>query len=115
MNAMTHTKKSGLRYSEAFKQQAVEMLVSSNMSMKQVANELGVTHDSIRKWKARYLQSAGSVQRDGRSVSAIELETELRTLRQENEHLRRQREILKKALGILSDGPQPSGMPSSNP
>jgi transposase len=112
---MKHTKNSARRYSEGFKQQAVELLLSSNRSMNQVAHELGVTIDSIRMWKAKYLGRAGSVERDGRGVSAAELEKELRALRQENEHLRRQREILKKALGILSDGPPPSGMPSSNP
>jgi transposase len=112
---MKNTKSSGRRYSQEFKQQAVELLLAGNLSMNQVAQELGVTLDSIRAWKAKYLGGAGSVQRDGRTVSATELEKELRALRQENEHLRRQREILKKALGILSDGPQPSGMPYSNP
>jgi len=51
------------------------------------------------------------VKRDGQDVSAVDLEKEVRELREENERLRRQREILKKALGILSDGPQPNGMP----
>src|SRR6266436_1173447 len=108
---MKSTKSSGLRYSEAFKQHALELLLTGNMSMNQLAKELGITIDSLRTWKIKYLQRAGSVKRDGHTVSAEELEKEVRDLRQENEHLRRQREILKKALGILSDGPQPSGMP----
>ena len=108
---MKSTKSSGLRYSEAFKQQAIELLLTGSMSMAQLAKELGVTHDSIRSWKAKYLQRAGSIKRAGQKVSAAELEKELGQLRQENEHLRRQREILKKALGILSDGPPPNGMP----
>jgi len=108
---MKNTKSSGLRYSDAFKQPAVELLLTGNMSMSQLAKELGVTHDSVRMWKAKYLQRAGSVQRNGQSLSAADLEKELRELGQENEHLRRQREILKKALGILSDGPQTNGMP----
>ena len=108
---MRDTRSSGLRYSEAFKQHAVELLLTGNMSMHQLAKELGVTVDSIRMWKAKYLQRAGTVKRDGQVVSATDLEREVRELRQENEHLRRQREILKKALGILSDGPPPNGMP----
>jgi transposase-like protein len=35
---------------------------------------------------------------------------ELQRLRRENETLKRQRDILKKALGILSE-PSPNGMP----
>ena len=108
---MKNTKSSGLRYSEAFKAHAIELLLTGNMSMNQLAKELGITLDSLRVWKAKYLQRAGSVKRDGHDVSAVDLEREVRELRQENEHLRRQREILKKALGILSDGPQPNGMP----
>ena len=108
---MKNTKSSGLRYSEAFKAHAIELLLTGNMSMNQLAKELGITLDSLRVWKAKYLQRAGSVKREGQDVSAVDLEREVRELRQENEHLRRQREILKKALGILSDGPPPNGMP----
>lgn len=108
---MKSTKSSGLRYSEAFKQHAIELLLTNNMSMNQLAKELGITLDSLRMWKAKYLERAGGIKRDGQKVSAADLEKEVRELREENEHLRRQREILKKAMGILSDGPQPSGMP----
>ena len=108
---MKNTRSSGLRYTDVFKQHAIELLLTGNMSMNQLAKELGVTVDSIRMWKAKYLQRVGSVKRDGQTVSATDLERELQELRKENEQLRRQREILKKALGILSDGPQPIGMP----
>ena len=108
---MKNTRSCGLRYSEAFKQHAIELLLTGNMSLKQLSKELGITHDSLRAWKAKYLQRAGSVKREGQNVSAADLEKEVRELREENERLRRQREILKKALGILSDGPPPNGMP----
>jgi len=108
---MKNTKSSGLRYSEGFKQHAIELLLTGNMSMNQLAKELGITLDSLRVWKAKYLQRAGGIKRNGQNVSAADLEKEVRELREENERLRRQREILKKALGILSDGPQPNVMP----
>ena len=108
---MKNTRSSGLRYSEAFKQHAIELLLTGNMSMNQLAKELGVTLDSLRTWKAKYLQRAGGIKRGGQNVSAEDLEKEVREPREENERLRRQREILKKALGILSDAPPPTGMP----
>jgi transposase-like protein len=40
----------------------------------------------------------------------VEPAAEIRRLQRENEYLRRQREILKKAMSILSEVPQ-SGMP----
>ena len=109
---MKDTRSSGLRYSEAFKQHAIELLLTRSMSMNQLAKELGITLDSLRMWKAKYLERTGSFKcADGRQMTASDLEKELRQLREENEHLRRQREILKKALGILSEGPPPIGMP----
>ena len=90
---------------------AIELLLTGNMSMNQLAKELGITLDSLRVWKAKYLQRAGGVKRDRQKVSATDLDREVRELREENERLRRQREILKKALGILSDAPPPNGMP----
>ena len=68
---MKSTKSSGLRYSEAFKQHAIELLLTGSMSMNQLAKELGITLDSLRTWKAKYLQRAGSVQRDGQKGSKI--------------------------------------------
>jgi len=103
--------KAGLRYSEDFKKNAIETLLTSNMNMNQLSEQLGVSFSSLREWKTKYLRRSGSIKRDGQNLSAAELERELQALRQENEHLRRQREILKKALGILSDAPQPNGMP----
>ena len=77
---MKNTKSSGLRYSEAFKQHVIELLLTGSMSMNQLAKELGITLDSLRTWKAKYLQRAGSVQRDGQKVSAADLEKELRKM-----------------------------------
>ena len=71
---MKNTRSSGLRYSEAFKQHAIELLLTGTMSMNQLAKELGITLDSLRTWKAKYLQRAGSVQRDGQNISAADLE-----------------------------------------
>jgi len=69
---MKNTRSSGLRYSEAFKQHAIELLLTGTMSLNQLAKELGITLDSLRTWKAKYLQRAGSVQRDGQNISAAD-------------------------------------------
>jgi transposase len=99
------------KYDREFKQNAVELLLSSGKDLKPLAQELGICPSTLREWRDRYLReleepSDGSVG----ELTPREMADELRRLRKENETLKRQREILKKALGILSEQP-PRGMP----
>lgn len=99
------------RYDEEFKRNAVELLLSGDRALKPLAAELGVSAVTLRDWRDRYLRATEDCSsRPPRGPTPLETAQELRRLRQENEHLKRQREILKKALGILSDPPQ-GGMP----
>jgi transposase-like protein len=88
------------RYDSEFKENAVE-LVQSGKSITQVARDLGVSHWSLSRWVK--LAQAGLAQVQ---VGTLETETpqqrEMRRLRHEIDYLRRQRDILKKALGIVS-------------
>jgi transposase-like protein len=92
--------KKGRRYDREFKEGAVA-LVRSGRSVIEVARDLGVSDWSLRAWAKN--RSADGTLSEPKTLS---LETpeqrELRRLRQENDYLRRQRDILKKALGILS-------------
>jgi len=88
------------RYDREFKENA-GALVESGREVKEVARDLGVSHWSLKNWCKR--AKAGKEQTrvgtmDGESSSY----REIRRLRQEVDYLRRQREILKKALGIVS-------------
>jgi transposase-like protein len=106
-------------YDSGFRQEAVNLLISSRRPLKTVAAELGVSANSLRTWRDRAFhhgldaQAASARGRGpkGRSVEPlVEPAAEIRRLQRENEYLRRQREILKKAMSILSEAPQ-SGMP----
>ena len=90
-------------YTEEYRREAVELLLSSGRPLSQVAKELGVSANSLRNWRNQRLGdgSGGVAGADGPQGEA-----ELRRLRRENEYLRRQREILKKAVSILSENPQ---------
>ena len=81
-------------FDEAFKRDAVALLGRGDKPVKQLAQELGVSHWNLRDWKKRYGPPAPV-------RSAEVLEAEVRALRRENERLRVQRDILKKTLGIL--------------
>lgn len=81
-------------FDEAFKRDAVALLLRQDKPVKQLAQELGVSQWNLRDWRAQYGPAAPA-------KSTEQLEAELRVLRRENESLRTQRDILKKTLGIL--------------
>lgn len=101
----------GRRYDAQFREQAVQLLLQSDKTMNQIARELGVSLTTLKQWKERQLGEAGAVQRSGKKITAVELEAENQRLRQELERVTRQRDILKKSLGILSEEPLHKGMP----
>jgi transposase len=102
-------------FDDDFRQGAVNLLLSSGRPLKRVAAELGVSANSLRTWRDRALgqgrvAEAASTESKGRSGAPLaDPAGEIRRLQRENEYLRRQREILKKAMSILSEDPQ-SGM-----
>jgi transposase len=97
---MQDNNKVARRYDREFKQSAVA-LVQSGRSINEVARDLGVSGWSLRQWIR--LAKEGQALKEPTTVAGETPEQrELRRLRQENDYLRQQRDILKKALGILS-------------
>ena len=94
-------------YDQEYKRQAVELLLSSGKPCEQLARELGCSGYSLHLWKKHYLASMGPTTVDGQSMSPQEMERELRALRKQVHHLEQQRAILKKALSILGEEPNP--------
>jgi transposase-like protein len=97
-------------FDQTFKDQAVELMMESGRPLGVVARELGVSTTSLRAWKKRYLARMGTPEGSRQKLTPETLEEETRRLRQEVSYLQRQRDILKKACGILSETP-PRGMP----
>jgi transposase len=90
-------KKTGSRYSEEFKAEAVQLARSSpEKSIRQLAYELGIADQTLRNWIKQVEIDRG--EREGLTTRERE---ELRRLRQENRILRQEREILKKEREIL--------------
>jgi transposase-like protein len=79
-----------------------------------MARELGVSDVSLLNWKRQALRNGEEPQLakpNGIQISRTVLEQENLRLKKEVETLRRQREILKKSLGILSSKQSQKGMP----
>jgi transposase len=99
MTAMNKSR-CGRRYDREFKQNAVA-LVRSGRSITEVARDLDVSDWSLGRWVEQARN--GETPSEPKTLSAESPEQrEIRRLRQELEYVSRQRDILKKALGILS-------------
>jgi transposase len=99
MNTENNAPRKHKRYDESFKRSAVELWLQGGKSVQQVATELGISDQSLKQWKKKLaaLPATGPGQR-----SLQQMEEENRRLKRELHHVCRQRDILKKTLGILS-------------
>jgi transposase len=90
------------RFSQEFKIEAV-LMVDQGREVVDVAQELGIRPDMLRKWKKKF-EEDGHEAFPGSGRQKPEDE-EMRRLRWENRRLQMQLEILKKAVAIVSDRP----------
>ena len=100
------------RYNEAFKQEAVRLWRSSGVGAKQTAEQLGISEQNLYDWGQRALRPTRVVGAGGAHAGEEDLAAENERLKRELARMTEQRDILKKAAGILSE-PSPSGMPGS--
>ena len=84
------------RFTDEFRREAVRLVKESDRPLKELATELGVSVTTLRNWERTVApQKAGP----GRVLS---LEEQVRQLKRENERLREEREILKKATAFFA-------------
>lgn len=92
------------RFSKEFKLEAVALVTERGISVAQAARDLGISENVLGRWKREFLDSPSEAfPGKGRLKSQDE---ELARLRRENEILRQERDILKKAVGIFSRVPK---------
>jgi transposase len=94
---MTATRKT---YDREFKLEAVRLAESSGKPISQVERELGLSNGCIVRWRhALAHQGAEAFPGQGRLPASA---AELHRLERENAILRQERDILKKAIAVLS-------------
>jgi transposase len=91
-------------FSKEFKLEAVALVTEKGLSVAQAARDLGISENVLGRWKREFLEDPSEAfPGKGRLKSQDE---ELARLRRENEILRQERDILKKAVGIFSRVPK---------
>lgn len=101
------------KYPEQFRQEAVQLALSSDDSRASVARRLGVNETTLRNWVADHVAEEAR-QADPLAVTQSEFE-ELRRLRREVAELRTEREILRKAAAYFAQETIRSAASGSSP
>ena len=87
-------------YTDEFKREAVRLLETSGKSARQLERELGIGQTCLSRWK-RELGENDEQAFPGKGRLTPEQE-HIRELERENEILRQERDILKKAVAIFA-------------
>ncbi len=98
------------QYSEEFRADAVALCERGDRTLRQVAEDLGVSHWTVREWvrKKEMAQRRSKVTaekppaKESDGEKARRLEREVGRLKRENERLQQDREILKKAAAFFA-------------
>jgi transposase-like protein len=103
------------KFDETFKREAVNNWLASRKSAEVIAQELGINSNRLYAWKQRFAPAdagGGRAAAGAKPGPPADLQSQLDAALREVRHLREQRDILKKTLGILSE-PSPNAMNGS--
>ena len=94
-------------FTDDYKQQAVDLVTSSGRSVGSVAKELGLRDSVLRRWVERGGAGREPTAATRRSTTQAvpmpaDQASEIARLREENERLRMERDILKKSIAIFA-------------
>jgi transposase len=91
-------------YTRAFKIETVQLVVDGPYGVPQIAEDLGIPRNTLYRWVQQYSQAPKDAF-PGKGNQRGEAE-QIRQLQRENQRLRLERDILKKAMAIFSKDPK---------
>jgi transposase len=89
------------KYPEQFRRDAVELVRSSGRSLREIGQELGVNHETLRSWVNAAKTAEAAERGPSGQISAGEAE-ELRRLRKKVAELELEKDILRKAAAYFA-------------
>ena len=87
-------------YTKEFKSDAVKLVLEQGYSANEVAKRLGVNQTSVSRWVREYRQDNEPTVDS--TATRSELEAEVKRLSKENQRLKMERDILKKATAFFA-------------
>lgn len=93
------------KYSLEFKQDAARLVLEKGYSQQQAAAHLGISLSALGRWVLAERKPSGAESMTEKPGLSLADQAELLRLRKENEQLRMEREILKKAAVFLRKKP----------
>ncbi len=88
------------KYDKSFKEQAVQLALTSDQSISKTASELGVLESTLYSWD-NHAKTENPVE-NSKEVDVGKLHEELLKLRKDNQRLKETCEILKKATAFFA-------------
>lgn len=86
------------KYTEDYKQEAVNLVVEQGYRVSEAARNLGINDNQLRRW----IKERAGETRPGAGTGKLTAEQkEIQRLREENKRLKMEREILKKAAAFF--------------
>jgi transposase len=89
------------KFTQEFKDDAVQLVLEHGYSCAEVARRLGVCGNNVNRWVRQHRERHEAESSDG--LSREQLQAELKRLRKENKRLEMEREILKKAAAFFAN------------
>jgi transposase len=88
-------------YTKEFKNDAVKLVIEQGYSSNEVGRRLGINQTNVSRWVREYRRENEPSVNGG--ATRNELENEVKRLYKENQRLRMEREILKKAAAFFAN------------
>ncbi len=90
------------KFSREFKEEAVKLVTDQGYGVSEAARNLGIHANVLGRWKRELEGKKTAAGNSSGNGGTQVLEAELKKLRRENEQLRMEREILKKAAAFFA-------------
>jgi transposase len=87
-------------FTKEFEREAVRLAETSGRTRREIAEDLGIGLSTLTRWLARNRDAA--IDNSGHREADEDMVAELKRLRRENEILRQERDILKKATAFFA-------------